>query len=96
MPGDTREPGSTMRAAFICTILAALAGCVQSDETREHLALTCQTTKCVCVPGRGALFVAVEPKSEVLWRQGGEAYCPEGQVLRPADDKSDFVKKYGG
>jgi hypothetical protein len=85
-----------MRAALICAILAALAGCVQSSETRERLALTCQTTKCVCVPERRAVFVPVEPKSEVLWGQNGKAYCPEGQVLRLANHKSDFVRKHGG
>lgn len=73
-----------MARGLICALLL-LSACAQSDEAKRNLALACQTTSCVCLP-----------EGPVLWRQNGDAYCPEGQVLRRSGDKNDFVKKYGG
>lgn len=83
------------RGPVCVLVLLLLSACAQGDETKQNLALTCQTASCVCLPATPGPFGSVEP-SPVLWRQNGDAYCPEGQVLRRGGDKSDFVKKYGG
>ncbi len=84
-----------MRRVVICALLALVSACAQSDEAKQRLALKCQVRSCACVPDARGLFVTVEP-GPVLWRQNGEAYCPEGQALRSGDGKNDFIKKYGG
>ncbi len=84
-----------MRGLVFCALLVLASACAQSDETKQNLALRCQIRSCVCVPAGPGLFVTVEP-GPVLWRQNGDAFCPEGQGLRPSDHKNDFIKRYGG
>ncbi len=83
------------RGLFCALLVLLLPACAQSDETKQNMALACQTTSCVCLPDGPRLFRTVEP-GPALWRQNGDAYCPEGQTLRREGEKSDFVKKYGG
>ncbi len=84
-----------MRGLIFCALLALASACAQNDETKQNLALKCQVTSCACIPESPGLFVTVEP-GPVLWRQNGDAHCPEGQVLRSGHGKNDFIKKYGG
>ena len=84
-----------MRRVFFCLLLALVSACTQSEEAKQNLALKCQVRSCACVPTSLGWFVTAA-STPVLWRQNGDAYCPEGQALRPSDYKNDFKKRYGG
>ncbi len=69
------------------TILA-LSGCVGSDnkleippgvDTGPHIA--CQTVECECRASEGGLFGSTK-KADIVWRENGEAACPEGFALK--------------
>lgn len=68
-----------MRHAWMILILVGLAGCAR--EPNPSLALACQITKCVCTP-QNWLFTTKNEPAPVLWRLNGDAYCPDGHVLR--------------
>lgn len=72
-----------LRIALLSAALLSLAGCAL--EKKPELALACQTRKCVCVPAQAA-FVAKSEPAPVQWKPNGDAYCPEGYVLRPEED----------
>ena len=84
-----------MRRHLLFAVLVALGACAGSPEAGRDMALACATTACECVPRGDSLFSRPKP-GPVLWRENGDAYCPEGQALRRADYKSDFRKKRGG
>ena len=60
---------------------AVLVACERTREVRPDLALACQTVPCVCVEAR-ATVLRKDATAPVLWRRNGDAYCPEGFVLR--------------
>lgn len=67
---------------------AVLFGALAAACARQplpELALACQTQTCVCLPAE-ASFPARDQPTEVLWRDNGDAYCPEGHVLRREAD----------
>ncbi len=67
-------------------LVAALAACVQ--EPIPGMELRCQTTECVCEPVESVFPVTAGSRSvDVLWRENGDAYCPEGYVLREAPEE---------
>ena len=70
-----------------CVVIACLfAGACANDPVAEpKLALACQTMKCTCIAVK-AEFLKKRRVEEVLWRQNGDAYCPEGFVLQRAED----------
>ncbi len=70
-----------MRHAWMLLILVGLTGCAL--EPQPSLALACQTTKCVCTPQNWS-FPAKYESAPVLWRLNGDAYCPDGHVLKRA------------
>lgn len=70
-----------MRHAWMILILVGLTGCAREPD--PSLALACQITKCVCTPQKGWFSKKNEP-APVLWRLNGDAYCPDGHVLRRA------------
>ncbi len=60
-----------------------LAGCAL--EPIPGMELKCQITKCFCPPTTGAFPVRFDLESvPVLWQDNGDAFCPEGHVLREA------------
>jgi hypothetical protein len=80
---------SRIALAVLPGVLAGvLLGALAAACTRQpmpELALACQTTKCVCLPAEASFPVRDEP-AEVLWRDNGDAYCPEAHVLRREGD----------
>ena len=66
--------------AVLGTLLGACA-----LEPIPGMALKCQTTKCVCLareagfPARPGLDTV-----DIIWRDNGDASCPEAYVLREA------------
>lgn len=64
-------------------IPALLAGCAQpAPDDNGGLAHACQLKACICAEDRGSIF---NPKTEeLLWRDNGDAYCPEGFHLEEA------------
>ncbi len=63
-----------------------LAGCAR--EPIPGMELKCQMTECVCVPTQTAFPVRPETTSvTVLWKENGDAYCPQDHVLREAREK---------
>ncbi|MCH6588373.1 MAG: hypothetical protein IH805_08685 [Proteobacteria bacterium] len=63
-----------------------LAGCVL--EPVPGMELKCQMTECVCAPTQAVFPVLPGPTSvPVLWKENGDAYCPQDHVLREAPEK---------
>ena len=67
-------------------LLALTVACAGGEaEPEVDMALACQLTACVCAGEDKLFFERVEPEP-VLWRDNGDAYCPEGLELRLAED----------
>lgn len=69
---------------MLCSTLALLLGCAQTAE--PDMALACQTTKCTCLPESSG-FVFKGEAAAVQWKPNGDAFCPEGYVLRRDEKK---------
>ena len=80
---------------LLASALLALAACTPHERERANLALACQIKACVCKPARRPLFTKRET-TPVLWRQNGEAYCPDDYVLRYEGERSNFQIRHGG
>ena len=77
------------RLALFGTLAAAVvltAACDAEKKPLAHLPLACETRPCVCTQTELLVFTKVKTVP-VEWRKTGEAYCPEGYVLRLADEK---------
>lgn len=74
-----------MRGRLTIAALGVLLAACQREAIPE-LALACQTTKCNCVPATVTYPARAEPVP-VQWHPNGDAYCPEGYVLRPVEKK---------
>ncbi len=72
-----------MRHAWMILILVGLTGCALEPD--PSMALACQITKCVCTTTNWS-FMAKDEPAPVLWRLNGDAYCPDGHVLRRATE----------
>lgn len=64
----------------------ALAGCSWGNpgggkSAQVSLAKACQVAPCKCIPA-DATFESLAKSTPPLWHSNGDAYCPEGQVLR--------------
>jgi hypothetical protein len=69
--------------AMISTLLAA---CAENEKSKADLALACQLNTCICA-GPDKLFVKKADPEPVLWKENGDAYCPEGLKLKLANEK---------
>lgn len=74
-----------LKTVGILVLLGDLAAACARPPMPE-LALACQTRTCVCLPAEQS-FPAREKSRDVLWHANGDAYCPEGYVLRLATDR---------
>jgi hypothetical protein len=70
---------------FFLLALVTVHGCASSNPrgSSDALAGACQVRKCVCGPEGWSAFMA-GGSVPVLWRENGDAYCPEGYELHPA------------
>ena len=70
-------------ALVIAGGLAACGMFTKKDPSQSELGHGCQIVKCTCEkPREGLLAGLSKPETgEVLWRQDGTAYCPEGMRL---------------
>jgi hypothetical protein len=74
-----------MRSIVVFSVmLVLLPGCAQAPQ--PDLALACQTAKCTCLP-ESAGFVLKGEAAAVQWKSNGDAFCPDGYVLRRAEKK---------
>jgi hypothetical protein len=64
--------------------LAVLLGCARM--AGPDMALACQTSKCTCLPESSGLLVKGDAAA-VQWKLNGDAFCPEGYVLRRDEKK---------
>jgi hypothetical protein len=74
-----------IRGFALAAAAVLIAGC--ELQPIPELALKCQTVACTCLPAKAAFPVPLEDPPEVQWRANGDAYCPEGYVLREAEEK---------
>lgn len=63
-----------------------LAGCGMDPKPTLDLSMACQLAKCICVAEEKPFF-AKQATAPVQWEERGTAYCAEGYVLQPADEK---------
>lgn len=82
----TPNGGRRVSASFLLVCVATLlaAGCGQSK--KPNLALACGIQKCICRAESASIFASSKAGKEVLWRQNGDAYCPEGYFLRKVEE----------
>ncbi len=77
----------TRPRAVIVAALSAVAvlasGCETTKKELPNLPLACETNQCVCTEVDIIVFRKVK-EVPVEWRPTGDAYCPEGYVLRLA------------
>jgi hypothetical protein len=82
-----------LRHPIALLALGLLVACAaKGDGTQEQLGRGCQFMKCVCTKPRESImptFTKVEP-GEVLWREDGSAYCPEGTKLERREARSIY------
>ncbi len=70
--------------AVIAILAAPLGGCASKPGGGGILAHACQTRSCTCEAQEAEPFRR-RATTEVLWRVNGDAYCPEGFVLKSTD-----------
>ena len=75
---------STLAALSAVMVLAS--GCDNKKEALPNLPLACETRECVCTEIEILVFRNIK-EVPVEWRPTGEAFCPEGYVLRFAKKK---------
>jgi len=79
----------------VLIVAGAVAGCAsyfKKDPNQGDFASACQIVKCVCQKVRTSIlpqFTKVEPQ-DVLWRENGTAYCPEGYDLQRKEAPSIY------
>ncbi len=77
----------TLPRAVVVAALSAVAvlavGCDTTNKKLPNLPFACETKQCVCTEVEIPIFRRVK-EVPVEWRVTGEAYCPEGYVLRLA------------
>ncbi|HUA56781.1 MAG TPA: hypothetical protein VMB81_31655 [Candidatus Sulfotelmatobacter sp.] len=78
----------------VLIVAGAVAGCgyFKKDPNQGELASACQIVKCECLKVRTSIvpqFTKVEPQ-DVLWRENGTAYCPEGYDLKRKEAPSIY------
>ena len=79
----------TPRIVVLSALLAGAAlaaGCDTKIKPLPHLPLACETRNCVCTETE---IIVLRPVKEVPveWKPTGEAYCPDGYVLRLSKKK---------
>ena len=62
-------------------VVLALAGCTGTKAGDPDLALACELRTCACLAENASIFATKRETTDILWRDNGEAYCPEGFVL---------------
>lgn len=82
-PKAARPP---LLSSLALLLLTTLAACEVPAETNPDNKYACQTEHCVCEPEELTLFNRGETVP-ILWRENGEAYCPEGHVLKREKDR---------
>ncbi len=68
----------------LAIVAALLGGCASEPSDQGLLAHACQTRNCTCEALKAELLRKREA-AEVLWRLNGDAYCPEGFMLKRTD-----------
>lgn len=78
--------GRHANASFLLVCAATLltAGC--GPTKKPNLALACGIQKCICRAESAGIFTSSKAGTDVLWRQNGDAYCPEGYFLRKVEE----------
>ncbi len=79
----TRLPTAVVAAAAFAAVAVLAGGCVEKKTEPAKLLFACETKQCICTEAE--IFVWKKSKEvPAEWRSTGEAYCPEGYVLRLA------------
>ncbi len=82
----TERGRNAMRSLYLmAVILTPLAACAEREESKVDLTLACQLSKCICA-GPEKLFLQEDEPEPVLWREDGDAYCPEGLELKLVEE----------
>ena len=69
-----------MKTATPLVLLAMVAACAADETAETDMRLTCQLSKCICAPPP-RLFEERGKNKPLLWKENGDAYCPEGYQL---------------
>ena len=79
-----REMRAGASLALICATALLATGC--GSTKKPDLARACALQPCICKSTSSSIFSNPKAGSEVLWRQNGDAYCPEGHELRRVEE----------
>ncbi len=75
-----------MSPLFLMALMPMLlAACAEREESNVDLTLTCQLSKCICA-GPEKLFLQEDEPEPLLWRENGDAYCPDGLELKLVEE----------
>ncbi len=79
------RPRTAIAVGVALSSLAVLAsGCGTTKGERANLPFACETRQCICAEAEN-LFWRAGKKVPVEWKLTGDAYCPDGYVLKLAD-----------
>ncbi len=73
----------TVIVAALSVVAVLAVGCDTTNKKLPNLPFACETKQCVCTEVDIIVFRKVK-EVPVEWRPTGDAYCPEGYVLRLA------------
>ncbi len=80
----TRPRAVIVLGAALTAVAVLASGCGRKKQEKPNLPMACETKQCICT--EGDKFVWQTGKEvPVEWRATGDAYCPDGYVLRLAD-----------
>ena len=69
--------------AALSSVAVLAGGCDFKEKKPPNLPLACETKQCVCTEIDPSFFWAAK-EVPVEWKSTGDAYCPEGYMLKLA------------
>ncbi len=73
----------TLVVAALSAVAVLAGGCEFKEKTPPNLPLACETKQCVCTEIDASFFWPAK-EVPVEWKPTGDAYCPEGYMLKLA------------
>ena len=79
-------PSRIVPFAALAAVMVLASGCDTQKKSLPHLPFACETRACVCTEVEILVLRKVK-EVPVEWKPTGEAFCPQGYVLRLTKEK---------